>query len=363
MTGKHLPPGKQSTKIKNLSTHDPLNPAKSTCTNVEVDPPAHCPPRVPASLFGLLGQRPAAAQTVVHSSTGYQVNISIMAIAIVPHNSPCTWGYNYDVRLSYSITFSGAGAPSSMYTLQGTVGCGSTSLFFDLPNGPSSGTVTTTGNAWRSVADCATATIASLGCTNVNIQIQGPGIPAQTVHINSSTLPITLGDFGAHPMGGSVWLNWTTSSEQDNAYFTVERSLDAVDFLPVMQQPGAGNSTGMIRYSALDANPYPGISFYRLKQTDMDGHFAYSPTVVVNAGEGNRTFSVFPNPCTSREIELPPFAVGKELKIRTITGEVPYSMVLQGTQVLLPRLAAGTYLLQVTDPRTGNTSQCRFIQL
>ncbi|MEO7081388.1 MAG: hypothetical protein ABIY71_07665 [Flavobacteriales bacterium] len=200
------------------------------------------------------------AQAVVLSTTGYQVNISIVPIALVIHTNPCSWGYNYDVKMSYDITFTGTAPPASMYTLQGTVGCGSNSLFFNLPNGPSSGTVTSGANAWRGVADCATATLATLGCNEIKIQIAGPGISNRTVVIPYTPLPISLVRFDAQGRSDGVYLDWTTASEQDNAYFTVERSQDAVSFTSLLHLNGAGNSSEMRSYSATDTAPLPGLS-------------------------------------------------------------------------------------------------------
>lgn len=189
------------------------------------------------SLSLTLGSPGAQAQTVVHSTTGYDVNITINLLGIVPHTAPCTYGYNYDVKFSYANTFTGTNPPGSMYTLQGTIGCGSSSLFFDLPNGPSSGIGTTTANAWRGVADCATATLASLRCDQVKVQIQGPGISNRTVIIPPNTLPITLVAFDAVATGEGVQLDWTTASERNNEYFLLERSADALSFPPCYSCP------------------------------------------------------------------------------------------------------------------------------
>lgn len=91
-------------------------------------------------LFGFAPLNSAQAQVVVHSSSGYDVNITIAPMAIVPNSMSCACGYSYRVRLSYTVTFTGPGVPANMYTLQGIVGCGFHLQTFDLPNGPSSGT-------------------------------------------------------------------------------------------------------------------------------------------------------------------------------------------------------------------------------
>jgi hypothetical protein len=60
------------------------------------------------------------------------------------------------------------------------------SIFFGLPNQGGGGTLTTTSNPWRSQADCATASLASFGCGNLELTISGPGIPQQTIALQGT---------------------------------------------------------------------------------------------------------------------------------------------------------------------------------
>ena len=78
---------------------------------------------------------PSHAQCTVASNSGYSVHLNVYPEAIVPATMSCPYGYNYQVRMRYDITFSGSNIPSELYTLQGRVHCGSTNLFFDLGSG------------------------------------------------------------------------------------------------------------------------------------------------------------------------------------------------------------------------------------
>jgi len=51
---------------------------------------------------------------------------------------------------------------------------------------------------------------------------------------------------------------------------------------------GAGNSNTLLSYSASDTQPLQGVSYYRLKQIDYNGSYAYSEIVPVVFG-GNAT--------------------------------------------------------------------------
>lgn len=101
-------------------------------------------------------------------------------------------------------------------------------------------------------------------------------------------LPVELLTFTAVPVNNSkVKLNWITASETNNDYFTVERSLDAYTWEYVTDVDGSGNSNTALEYEAWDNQPYMGISYYLLKQTDFDGQFSYSNIVGVNLIESD----------------------------------------------------------------------------
>ena len=102
-----------------------------------------------------------------------------------------------------------------------------------------------------------------------------------------NVLPIQLLSFTASANGQVVDTRWVTSTETNNDYFTVERSLDAENFEEVGRVEGAGNSTYEMEYSFSDDAPYSGISYYRLKQTDFDGTLTYSEIRAVEIAGDN----------------------------------------------------------------------------
>ncbi len=113
-----------------------------------------------------------------------------------------------------------------------------------------------------------------------------------------NVLPIGLLYFRAQPDNTSVDLQWATSSESNNSYFTVEKSKDGTNFDSIQRvgtEAPNGNSSSTLDYTAQDPRPYTGISYYRLKQTDLDGNSKYSIIVSVNFAK-QQTLSVYPNP-------------------------------------------------------------------
>lgn len=98
-------------------------------------------------------------------------------------------------------------------------------------------------------------------------------------------MPIELLSFNAIYDDGDVLLNWATASETNNDYFTIERSIDANFFEPIIIIKGAGNSNKKIDYSTIDNNPPLGTIYYRLKQTDFDGSYKNSDIVGVKTNK------------------------------------------------------------------------------
>jgi len=84
-------------------------------------------------------------------------------------------------------------------------------------------------------------------------------------------LPIELLSNEVYCNNNNVVIKWTTASETNNDFFTIEKSIDAINFTAIGTVGGAGNSTTVLNYSFSDLNPYSGIAYYRLKQTDYDG--------------------------------------------------------------------------------------------
>ena len=122
----------------------------------------------------------------------------------------------------------------------------------------------------------------------------------------AAPLPISLLSFEATPLKDKVKLEWTTATETNNDYFTVERSADAENFEEVLREQGAGNSSQILSYTAIDNTPLIGTSYYRLKQTDYDGNFTYSDLVAVKISDVKSISKlvVYPNPTTNNRFNI-----------------------------------------------------------
>ncbi len=94
-------------------------------------------------------------------------------------------------------------------------------------------------------------------------------------------LPVDLVSFTARERNTWVDLEWVTASELNNDYFIVEHSTGGADFTEIMKMDGSGTTEIVHYYSYTDSRPKNGSNYYRLKQVDYDGTFAYSDIVAV----------------------------------------------------------------------------------
>lgn len=183
---------------------------------------------------------------------------------------------------------------------------------------------------WTNLGGTATANvtgnITSGNVTNFNTYFALGNPPGGT-----NPLPITLASFNAGVNGNHVDVKWTTQSEINNDYFTIERSSDNVNYYSIGTVDGRGTTTQTNNYLFVDYSPLRGISYYRLRQTDFDGTSeTFAPAVVSNRGNG--TFTVYPNPATSPVIHLSSDAhlTKSAVTVQDITGkEIPFTAIPQ----------------------------------
>lgn len=124
-----------------------------------------------------------------------------------------------------------------------------------------------------------------------------------TASLNCALLPIELAEFEAtysDEFEGAD-LYWKTLSEFNNDYFTIEKSMDALNYEEVTIVKGAGTTNSATEYYAFDPEVEPGVTYYRLKQTDFDGAYQYSDIRTINRlKDGFDVLTFFPNPTNGR---------------------------------------------------------------
>jgi hypothetical protein len=115
---------------------------------------------------------------------------------------------------------------------------------------------------------------------------------------NTNPLPIELLFFTGNCKNYKVTLNWSTASESNNSFFTLEKSVNWNDWQKLATIKGAGNSNQIINYEYIDENNTEPLVYYRLSQTDYDGACDKYPAIQVLCEllDEKVKIEVFPNP-------------------------------------------------------------------
>lgn len=150
-----------------------------------------------------------------------------------------------------------------------------------------------------------------------------PGAPnnaANQAYINTllcSPLPVELLYFSAEPGADHVQTRWATASEFNSAEFFVERSGPDGQLSVVERVPAAGFSQSRIDYAWRDNAPLNGLSYYRLREQDLDGAEQWSPLVAVDRSADDALVRPMPG---SRSISLAGAGPGSAWRLSDLAG-------------------------------------------
>ncbi len=122
---------------------------------------------------------------------------------------------------------------------------------------------------------------------------------AWSVVTPSSTLPVKLTNYEASKVSDAAVITWSTDFEENNYYFTIERSANGRDFKAIAKINSKGNTSSGHQYSHTDNTPLKGKNYYRLVQYDLDGKSVYYGIKLLNF-ELTSEIKILPNPIADR---------------------------------------------------------------
>ncbi len=177
-----------------------------------------------------------------------------------------------------------------------------------------------------------------------------------TINKAATPLPIELLSFNATFQQRRVQLDWSTASELNNDFFTIERASDVEKFEKLAVVKGNGTKVSQTNYALSDENPLYGNSYYRLKQTDFSGAISYSKIVSVNVPE-SATWTIYPNPSSGSEfmISFASTDLGKDayVKVQDLGGKEIFQIQATGLnttqlRIVSPQtLSPGLYIVSI----------------
>lgn len=162
-----------------------------------------------------------------------------------------------------------------------------------------------------------------------------------------------------------VVLNWTTASEFNNRGFDIEISRDGSNFSFLGAVASHGNSATEQYYEYKHIKPRPGLLYYRLKQTDLDGKYEYSKIISLTVNTDLVRASVYPVPAkNSITINFGSLIVKGEIEIFSADMKIVKRESINGPSatkdINVTNLSKGVYFIRYTNGSA--TEILRFIK-
>lgn len=177
--------------------------------------------------------------------------------------------------------------------------------------------------------------------------------------IRNNPQPVELSDFSLSGEGKSVVAVWETASERENSHFLLERSQDVKSFEAVGRVEGKGTTASISKYVFEDKNPVVGINYYRLRQVDFNGQFAFSAVKSYIVRE-NGALVVLPNP-SDNFLTVNGLMEGSNLQVIDQTGRVRLEKMTENnaTTMDIRTLPSGVYFVRIVE--VGQSQTLKFI--
>lgn len=150
-------------------------------------------------------------------------------------------------------------------------------------------------------------------------------------------LPIELLNFNVSCVNNEAKLEWCTASELNNNHFTIEYSIDGVNFEPIGTIAGSGSSELKHCYSFITNSTFGDVNYYRLTQTDNDGRVKTFNVVSMEAcgnssdnmmltNNGTKEVGVLVNSLSDAKIELYVYnSLGQILDVKSLEVKKGYN--------------------------------------
>ncbi len=161
-------------------------------------------------------------------------------------------------------------------------------------------------------------------------------------------LPVVLQTFTATKINATQGLlQWSISEGEGLADFIVQKSIDGINFSDIGSVKAYNDSVGSYQFT--DNNLLNGINYYRLKITDQDGNFQYSP--IRNIVESGADFfvNIFPNPVSKGNLYINTSANCNSIQLSDASGRMIKEVNTLGLQNTFPMdgISKGVYMIIV----------------
>lgn len=184
-----------------------------------------------------------------------------------------------------------------------------------------------------------------------------------TLSNSTSPLPIKLSSFSAQCDIDSTLIQWTSQTELNNDYYTVEKTSDNIHFETIAVVRGAGTTSLPTNYSVIDHTASDGEAYYLLFQTDFDGVKTNAGSPIEFAGCGTAaavtTVKSFVNLENQIQVNINSVSADNfNISLTNMVGQVllsgNHAVLLGNNTIVLPcNLTPGVYILTVRNDKVS----------
>jgi hypothetical protein len=165
-------------------------------------------------------------------------------------------------------------------------------------------------------------TVTRTGITNFSPFAIGPiGTP----------LPLKFGDFKVYEKNNNLFVDWSSYDEVNVNHFEIERSQTGQQFTTVGRLNAKGSNGNKTDYNWIDTAPFKGVSFYRIKEVDIDMKSKYSTILRIDLSQSNSELTLFPNPVVDRKVSIQAGNISKgqyKISVSNLNGKKLYDQTL-----------------------------------
>lgn len=233
--------------------------------------------------------------------------------------------------------------------------CGPTlqSMSVTMNNGALDTSVSRDGTAFSLAAESFTFTATSTShiLTFAGTTAGTCGLLLDNVQIAFTALPVSLISFEGSRSNDQTIFSWSTASELNNDFFSLEKSNDGKVWEHLAYAEGSGTTHSQKNYTYETTSATKEI-FFRLSQTDFDGKYELLKTIKIESEA--TSLDIFPNPATtSLNVRVNEDLLATEAKIVNQWGQEELTLSqleFMGVQDIdISGLKNGIYYLRVGD--------------
>jgi hypothetical protein len=164
-------------------------------------------------------------------------------------------------------------------------------------------------------------------------------------NFNLTVLPVELLTFTGKAENNFNMLNWSTASEINNLGFDIERSSDGKSFNKIGSIKAKGQKS---TYEFMDNAPLS-ISYYRLRQKDIDGVETLSKTITLKQDK-TISIKIYPNP-TQDYLKFDGDNEAADISIFSLNGQLIYALknARRHTPIDVSTLKSGSYMIEIKN--------------